>query len=278
MRFSEYAPKDFPIKLYHSTVDAGPRPYRAHHHTAFEISACTGGGGIYNVGGREYSFSPGDLFVFSTDENHCVTSVEGPAFELINIQFEPRFLWSYGSLMQLFFNRSKSFSNKFDKAHPSTQKIFSNIHRVEREFSETKPEHELMISTILIEILVTMIRDFGYVDFNKDFSGYSQIPFELEKVINYINNNLDKDLSLDELSRIATMSRTYFCTIFKKFNGISPWDYITIKRVEKAIEMLKYSDNTTLDIASKCGFNSSSNFYKAFKKITGKTPGDFIKN
>ena len=277
MRFAEYAPKDFPIKLYHSTVDVGPRPYRAHHHTAFEISACMKGGGIYNVGGREYPFGPGDLFVFSTDENHCVTTVGGPVFELINIQFEPRFLWSNGGLMQLFFNRSESFSNKFEGSHPTTQKIFSNIHLIEKEFLEEKPEHRLMVSTILIEILVAMIRDFGYVDLGKDFSGYSQIPNELEKVINYINDNLDRDLNLDELAKIATMSRTYFCTVFKKFNGISPWDYITIKRVEKAIEMLKYSDATTLDIASKCGFNSSSNFYKAFKKITGKTPGEYTK-
>lgn len=277
MRFNEFAPSDFPIKLYHSTVDIGPRAYRAHYHSAFEISACMKGGGIYNVGGREYPFSPGDLFVFSTDENHCVTQVEGPVFELINIQFEPRFLWSYKGLLQLFFNRSENFSNKFPTGHPTTQKIFSNIHLIEKEFSENKPENKLKISTILIEILIDMIRDFDYVDFEKDFSGYTSIPNELEKVITYINDNLDKDLSLEELAKTATMSRTYFCTVFKKFNGISPWDYITIKRVEKSIEMLKYTDKNTLEIASACGFNSSSNFYKAFKKITGKTPGEYVK-
>ncbi len=277
MRFQEYAPKDFPIKLYHSTVDVGPRPYRAHYHTAFEISACMQGGGIYNVGGREYPFAPGDLFLFSTDEYHCVTRVDGPVFELINIQFEPRFLWSYMGLLRLFFNRSDNFSNKFDKDYLTTQKIFSNIHLIEKEFAEEKEENLLKISTILIGILIDMMRDFGYVDFEKDFSGYSRIPQELENVINYINGNLDKELNLDELARTATMSRTYFCTVFKKFNGISPWDYITIKRVEKAIEMLKYTSKTTLEIASACGFNSLSNFYKAFRKITGKTPGEYAK-
>ena len=65
--------------------------------------------------------------------------------------------------------------------------------------------------------------------------------------------------------------------VFKKFNGVSPWEYITIKRVERAIELLRTTDLTKLEIADQCGFTSSSNFYKAFFHVTGKKPGDFVK-
>ena len=61
----------------------------------------------------------------------------------------------------------------------------------------------------------------------------------------------------------------------KKLNGISPWEYITIKRVERAVEMLKTTDLTKLEIAERCGFSGSSNFYKAFAHVTGKKPGDY---
>lgn len=277
MRFNEYSSSNLQIKIFHSTVNVGTRPFTAHHHTAFEISACVRGGGIYNVSGREYAFSAGDLFVFGTDESHCITKAVGPVFELVNIQFDPPFLWLNPGLMQLFFNRSESFSNMFEKKHPSTRKIFSNIHKIENEFINRKPENELMISLTLTEILITMIRDFGYVDYNSDFSDNTKIPRELKLVTDYINNNSEKNLTLDFLAKKATMSRTYFCTVFKKFNGISPWDYITIKRVEKAVELIKYSDKTTIEIAAACGFNSLSNFYKSFKKITGKRPGDYFK-
>ena len=74
------------------------------------------------------------------------------------------------------------------------------------------------------------------------------------------------------------MTQTYFSSVFKKFNGVSPWEYITIKRVEMAIELLKSTDMTKLEIAEKCGFKSSANFYKAFNNITGKKPKDFTKN
>ena len=58
-------------------------------------------------------------------------------------------------------------------------------------------------------------------------------------------------------------------------NGISPWDYITIKRVERAVELLKTTELTKLEIAERCGFSGSSNFYKAFAHVTGKKPGDY---
>ena len=97
----------------------------------------------------------------------------------------------------------------------------------------------------------------------------------MKQVIAYIAENLDKKIQLKEIADVACMSETYFSSVFKKFNGISPWDYITIKRVEKAISLLKTSDLNKLEIAELCGFSSSSNFYKAFFKITGKTPSDY---
>lgn len=73
------------------------------------------------------------------------------------------------------------------------------------------------------------------------------------------------------------MSKTYFCGQLKKLNGISLWDYITIKRIEKAITLIESSNLSRLEIALKCGYNNTSNFYYAFKKVTGKTPEDYKK-
>ena len=71
------------------------------------------------------------------------------------------------------------------------------------------------------------------------------------------------------------MSSAYFSTKFKEYNGISLSQYIAKKRVQKAVRKLENSDKTVLSIAQNCGFFSSSNFYKAFKKYTGKVPTDY---
>ena len=88
----------------------------------------------------------------------------------------------------------------------------------------------------------------------------------------YIDENITYPITLEEVAAAASMSRTYFFAVFKKINGITPWKYITVKRVEKAVELIKTTDMTKLDIAFSCGFSSSSNFYKAFKSVTGKNP------
>ena len=97
----------------------------------------------------------------------------------------------------------------------------------------------------------------------------------LESAMNYINDNLETNFTLDMLAKGASMNRSYFCTIFKKMNGISPWDYITIKRIEKSVELLKTTDCTMLEIACKCGFNNTANFNRAFKKVTGRVPRSY---
>ena len=76
------------------------------------------------------------------------------------------------------------------------------------------------------------------------------------------HNNLEKKITLKDIADIAYMSQSHFSALFKKFNGISPWDYITIKRVEKAITLLKTTNLSKLEIAAQCGFSSHSNFYK----------------
>ena len=97
----------------------------------------------------------------------------------------------------------------------------------------------------------------------------------MKKALDYINASLDKPITLKTLADMAYMSQPYFSTLFKKYNGINLSEYITIKRVERAIELLKSTRMTKLEIAEACGFNSSSNFYKAFYSVTGKTPREY---
>jgi len=74
------------------------------------------------------------------------------------------------------------------------------------------------------------------------------------------------------------MNPTYFSTFFKKYNGLSPIDYIIRKRITRAIEFLRATDKTILEISGICGFNNSANFNKMFKKITGTTPSSYRVN
>lgn len=265
------------MKTFFSTVAPGRRAYREHHHAECELSVFLSGSGEYSVNGTVYEFRPGDVFLFSGDEIHCITDIHS-RFELLNIQFEPRILWSDGGdtdLLRIFFARSSNFQNRIDRENPATQNIRNEIIAIEKELSQKKDGYRLLTKYKLFSIFVSLIRDYDYIDTSKRYTNYEKTVRPIEAALNFINENLDKPITLAQTARYAAMSQTYFSTVFKKLNGLSPWEYITIKRVEMAVKLLETTEMTKLEISMRCGFNSPSNFYKAFFKITGKKPGDY---
>ena len=269
------------IKIYHSTVSEGKRSFNPHHHTECELSLITEGSGIYSVKNKKYEFRKGDIFLFNSDEIHCITEVfGGKRFDVLNIHFEPRLLWSRDGfssfeLLKIFFSRSDIFENMIDRNNPASKKIVELILDAERELCDKKFEYPLAVKGKILEILLILSREYGYIDDSGGSKAYEHNAEQLASVISYIEGNLSSEIKLSQLAEICGMNKTYFCYIFKKYNGISPFDYITIKRIEKAVGLIKNTDRKKIDIASECGFNSMSNFYKAFTKITGKKPGDF---
>lgn len=90
--------------------------------------------------------------------------------------------------------------------------------------------------------------------------------FRINKVIDYIENNLDEDLSLHKLSEVANFSQFHFHRIFSAFIGETINEFIKRKRVEKAARLLLINtDKPILEIAEYCGFNSFSVFCRNFK-------------
>jgi AraC-like DNA-binding protein len=60
--------------------------------------------------------------------------------------------------------------------------------------------------------------------------------------------------------------------LFASFNGLSPWEYITIRRIEQSKELLRDTDFSVLEVATRCGFGNLSNFNRKFSRIAGMTP------
>lgn len=279
MKFNEYALPD--MKLFHSAVPGGRREYRKHHHTECELSVLLSGSGVYAVKGCAYPFQSGDVFIFGSDEIHYITDISSETdFELLNIQFEPKLLWgaedrSVLPLLKIFCDRSPAFSNRIDRQNPATLRIRELILDMEKEFHAQRTGYALKLKLNLFSILLYLLRDYGYVNETVRIASNEHTLSQLAQAMNYIDAHLEEPLCLEEIARQSAMSKAYFSTVFKKYNGISPWDYITIKRVEKAIAMLKTTELSKLEIAARCGFNSPANFYKAFSRITGKTPGAY---
>ncbi len=270
------------LRVFRSALGAKNNMFPEHHHTAFEVTVVLSGSGVYATNLTEYRFCKNDIFFYSNDELHWIKSLDSDA-EFINLHFEPRFIWSDNlgisnkELIKIFFNRKKNALNKIDHSTSSASVIRQLLFKMEQELCEKNSEYQTMLKVHLVNILVEIMRLYDGELKDLDISYNSQSLKYMEDALNYINEHLDTDLSLVTLADVAHMSKTYFCSQFRKLNGISPWDYITIKRIERAISYIENTNMTRLEIALKCGYNNTSNFYYAFKKVTGKTPRDYAR-
>lgn len=90
--------------------------------------------------------------------------------------------------------------------------------------------------------------------------------------LDFIYNNLYRQISVEELAEESDLSPSYLSTLFKKEVGLSITAYIMEKKMEAARNMLKYSEYSYAEISSILAFSSQSHFIRAFKKHNGDTP------
>jgi AraC family transcriptional regulator len=97
----------------------------------------------------------------------------------------------------------------------------------------------------------------------------------LARVLDYIEVNLEGDLTVDHLASIACLSRFHFARAFKAAVGQSPHRYVSGKRFERAKALLIREDRSLVDIALALNFSCQANFTRAFRQVTGQTPGQY---
>ena len=95
---------------------------------------------------------------------------------------------------------------------------------------------------------------------------------KLGAAIDYIEDNLDKEISYDEAARIASCSPYYFQRIFSYVLGVSLAEYIRRRKMTQAAFELQRTDEKVIDIALKYGYSSPTSFNRAFQNVHGITP------
>jgi AraC-like DNA-binding protein len=104
---------------------------------------------------------------------------------------------------------------------------------------------------------------------------YTYNSRRIEKTLEYMNQNFDKPVTLNEVARLANMSDAAFSRFFKQRTGNTFIDSLTEIRLGHASRMLIDTTQSIAEIAYHCGFNNISNFNRIFKKKKNCTPKDF---
>lgn len=102
-------------------------------------------------------------------------------------------------------------------------------------------------------------------------------PHQLDRVVAFIDESIDRPVSLSELSEVLGLSVSHFVRRFTRTVGCSPYKFVIQRRLERAKRLLEMSDESLVSIALECGFAHQEHFTNTFKRATGTTPGAYRK-
>jgi AraC family transcriptional regulator len=94
----------------------------------------------------------------------------------------------------------------------------------------------------------------------------------LRRAIEFLRENLERDLNLSEIASSTGMSPFHFARAFKQSTGLTPHQHLTRTRIEKAKQLLVKSHMPIVEVCKQVGFQSQSHFTTVFRRLTGLTP------
>lgn len=141
-----------------------------------------------------------------------------------------------------------------------------------------KKNFEIIVGLFEILSILSESKDISYVN-NEVYNPINdQIKSDkISDVFDYIKDNFKQDISLIEIAKIAHLTPTSFCRMFKTKTKKSFVEYLNEIRVSNACKLLLETEMGISEIAYTCGYKTASNFNQLFKKLTGTTPKEYRK-
>jgi AraC family transcriptional regulator len=141
-----------------------------------------------------------------------------------------------------------------------------------REMDQAEFGERMYVESLANMFAVHLLR--RYCAFPANFKKYEGglPPHKLQQALDYINDNLNRKIKLNDVAKLIDLSQFYFCHMFKESTGIAPYQYVIQQRVEKAKQLIKHSKLSLAEITVECGFSSQSQMNNHFRKYVGVTP------
>lgn len=153
---------------------------------------------------------------------------------------------------------------------PDNEKMFELFLKANREEVNKDPIFEIICS----ENILSIIRIFTETSKRKSHLSRQDIDM-FEKLINYMQENIDKTITINDLTKIAHTERTYLIKKFKKIYEVPPLTYFSNMKYHKTVELLIDSNLTIEKISHTLGITDVSYFSRWFKKNCNMSPTEF---
>jgi AraC-like DNA-binding protein len=246
-----------------------------HHHDFYECYLFISGDVTYLIEGKTFCLEPGDIVLINSKELHqAIINSKDVVYERI-------VLWLNRSFLKELSTKETNLSLCFESL---------NRNNVLRADFEVKQNIRLLLNKLIsLESYKGIGRELLYKAYitellvhinNIAFNDKVRLDVDIKKsnlidgIIEYINNHIEEDITVDEISECFYLSKFHLSREFKKHTGSTLHRYIVQKKLIEAKELI-LKETPITSVYKQCGFGDYSNFFRAFKNEYGVTPKQF---
>jgi AraC-like DNA-binding protein len=235
-----------------------------HHKLAF----VTRGKGSIIIEEKRYQVKEGMLFYICPDALHSIEIDTEEPICFLSVQF---------SFAYVSFNDSKwAIGGKVEMLPLDSAQELKDYYYIDDIFKKLVdswnaklPGYEFITKTLLQQLLIAI-----YQNIRKQNRNYST-SLKVEKIIQYMHQNINNKVTLNELSEIVHLSSFYLSRAFKNTTGYSVIEYFNKIKIDKAKELIIEGDKKVKEVAQVLGFTDEFYFSRIFKRIEGISPSEF---
>jgi AraC-like DNA-binding protein len=164
-----------------------------------------------------------------------------------------------------------------------TLALHDTMRALASEMAEQAPGSEVVANRLAEVLFIQILRahiasgtERNRPEHNK---GWLRAVFDpqIGTALSAIHNSVNTPWTVESLAEAAGMSRSAFAARFKELLGQTPLEYVTEWRMQKAMQLLEQRDKKLIDVARSVGYESDAAFSKAFKRVVGANPGEYLK-
>lgn len=275
------------LPLFMRTYSAAARTTYLHRHGFIQMNYIAGGRGRHLINNTAFEVNKGDIFVIPPFIPHLLEPIADGDFSVVELEFEPDFILGQTGSMELgslfdfayiepFLVSTGEVRPRLNLSGRKQTAIEELLADIRQEYDTRPPDFLLAVKASLLKLLVLLGRAFKEeVESRGGQELYAEHRAAIKRALAYLDDNYTHDIKVEEVARVSTLSRSYFCYLFKALTGNTFIEVLSKLRVEHAENLLKQTDTRITEVSALCGFNNLSHFNRVFKQTTGLSPRQY---
>lgn len=237
----------------------------SHYHSYFELQYILKGERNIILKNDIYKIREGDFVIYAPYTMHNAYETKKMQCSRIILYFSPQIITSDEAR-----NLLENSSGVYQPASESSNIIHKMLNEIISDQANSGTLHSDYVATLLNCMLMIILRQVPMCE-------RPEKQLRISKVMKYIRQHYQEDITLEDLSERFFVSTFYLCREFKRFTNSTIMQYINNVRIMNAEIMLLNTEKKITEIAIETGFSGNTHFYRVFKSYSGMSPSEYRK-